>query len=129
MSGVWVMWVGRLLAHATNYCPMSLLILATKRLNQALGIGIIVPVLPSQSMASQFSSRRLRFPNPFLQFCNGLAGKGSKTYITDEFKTHLLLSIFFKNIPSLKVQFSAKLWSFHPKLLLCINLKKISRIQ
>ena len=54
MSGVWVMWVGRLLARATNYCPMSLLILPTKRLNQALGISIMVPVLPSQSMEFSF---------------------------------------------------------------------------
>ena len=30
---------------------------------------------------SQFSSRRLRLPNPFLQFYNGFAGRGSKTYI------------------------------------------------
>ena len=50
MSGVLVMWVGRLLSRAMNYCHMSLLILAAKRLNQALGISIMVPVLPSQLM-------------------------------------------------------------------------------
>ena len=27
------------------------------------------------------SSKRLRLSNPFLQFCNGLAGKGSEAYI------------------------------------------------
>ena len=27
------------------------------------------------------SSRRLRLSNPFLQFCNGPAGRGSKAYI------------------------------------------------
>ena len=31
---------------------------------------------------SQFRSRRLRLPNPFLQFCNGLARRGSKTCIS-----------------------------------------------
>ena len=30
---------------------------------------------------SQFSNKRLRLPNPFLQFCNGLGGRGGKTYI------------------------------------------------
>ena len=28
------------------------------------------------------SSKRFRLPNPFLQFCNGLAKRGSETYIT-----------------------------------------------
>ena len=47
----------------------------------------------------------------------------------DESKAHLLLSTFFKNISGLKVQFNTELWSFHPNLLFCINLKEISRIQ
>ena len=47
----------------------------------------------------------------------------------DESKTHLFLSPFLKNIFSLKVMFDAELWSFHPNLLFCINLKEISIIQ
>ena len=47
----------------------------------------------------------------------------------DESKNNLFLSPFFKNISSLKVQCDAELWSFHPNLLFCINLKEISRIQ
>ena len=47
----------------------------------------------------------------------------------DEFKTHIFLSPFFKNISGLKVKFCAELWSFYQKLLFCINLKEISRIQ
>ena len=53
-------------------------------------------------------------------FCNKV--------VDDESKTHLVLSSFFKNISGLKVQFSAELWSFHLKLLFCINLKEISKI-
>ena len=47
----------------------------------------------------------------------------------DESKTHLFLSPLFKNIFGLKVPFDAELWSFHPNLLFCINLKETSRIQ
>ena len=47
----------------------------------------------------------------------------------DESKSHLLISPFFKNISRLKVQFNAELWSFHPNLLFCKNLKEISKIQ
>ena len=47
----------------------------------------------------------------------------------DESRTHLFLNPFFKNNSGLKVQFTAKLWSFHPNLLFCINLKETSRIQ
>ena len=36
------------------------------------------------------------------------------TYITDESKTHLFLSPFFKYILGLKVQFNERLWNFHP---------------
>ena len=32
----------------------------------------------------------------------------------DPSKTHIFLSPFFKFISGLKVQFNAKLWSFHP---------------
>ena len=58
--------------------------------------------------------------------------KTSKTFSLwefDESKTHLFLSPFFKNIDGLKVQFNVELWSFHPNLLFCRNLKEISRIQ
>ena len=47
----------------------------------------------------------------------------------DESKTHIFLSPFFKNIYGLKVQFNIELWSFHPNLLFCRNLKEISKIQ
>ena len=30
---------------------------------------------------SQFNSKRLTLPNPFLQFCNGLGGREGKTCI------------------------------------------------
>ena len=33
--------------------------------------------------------------------------------VIDESKTHLFLSQFFEYISGLKVQFNAKLWSFH----------------
>ena len=49
--------------------------------------------------------------------------------VPDESKTHLFLSPFFEYISGLKIKFNAKLWSFHPNFLFCINLKKISRIQ
>ena len=49
--------------------------------------------------------------------------------MTDESKTHIFLSLFFKNISDLKIQFNAELWSFHPNLLFCKNLMEISRIQ
>ena len=36
--------------------------------------------------------------------------------IFDESKTHIFLSMFFKYISSLKVQFNVRLWNFHPAL-------------
>ena len=37
----------------------------------------------------------------------------SSTRATDESKTHIFLSPFFKYISGLKVQFNVKPWSFH----------------